>query len=165
MNARSTDLRFAVGQRKPKTRPTRLQNNRRIVCNPNRVFAVVRSMYRWGLAQGLVESDPTWGVRPAVPEPNPRTRVLSDTELKCFWFGLENAPIRKSDYILLRLAAVTAQRIGEVASLAKRELDLQAIQPVWTIPGVRTKNRRAGCLLNQSFRSLTLPMNVPGCSR
>jgi integrase len=98
-------------------------------------------MYRWGLAQGLVENDPTWGVRAPVAEPTPRTRVLSDAELRRFWVGLENAPIRTSDRILFRLAVVTAQRIGEVAGLAKRELDLSAPDPVWTIPSMRTKNK------------------------
>ncbi|MDX2203577.1 MAG: integrase arm-type DNA-binding domain-containing protein [Hyphomicrobiaceae bacterium] len=141
LNAQSSDRRFATGDRSRKTRPTRLPKNRRTVCNANRVFAVVRAMYRWGLAQGLVDNDPTWGVRAPVREPTPRTRVLSDAELMRFWFGLEDAPIRKIDRIMFRLAVVTGQRIGEVAGLAKRELDLSALDPVWTISGARTKSK------------------------
>ena len=41
---------------------------------------------------------------------------------------------------ILRLALVTGQRIGEVAGMAKAELDLPAA--MWTQPGGRRTNRQ-----------------------
>lgn len=42
--------------------------------------------------------------------------------------------------LAIQIALVTAQRIGEVAGVAKAELDLNDIAPMWVIPGERTKN-------------------------
>jgi integrase len=41
---------------------------------------------------------------------------------------------------VLRLLLLTGQRRIEVSGIAKAELDLEPSDPVWTIPGSRTKN-------------------------
>ena len=138
-NVRSPDRRFA-GSTGRKTRPRKLEATRRTVRNPNHVYAVVRAIYRWGLAQGLIEADPTWGMRPPVVEVKPRERVLSADEIRRFWYNLDDAPIPETFRILFRLALVTAQRIGEVAGIDIAHLHLDAVAPVWTIPGAVTKN-------------------------
>lgn len=43
----------------------------------NQVLALVRAIYRWGLAEDLVTFDPTLGVRPRTIE-RPRERVLTN---------------------------------------------------------------------------------------
>lgn len=138
-NVRSPDRRFA-GKTVRKTRARKLDSARRTVRNPNHVYAVVRATYRWALAQGLVEADPTWGMRPPIVEVKPRERVLSPDEIRRFWSNLDNAPIPEMFRILFRLALVTAQRIGEVGGIDMAHLDVDAAAPVWTIPGTVTKN-------------------------
>ena len=49
----------------------------------NRVFALLRAIYRWGLAEDLISANPTQGVRPRTIE-RPRDRVLTDKEIAIF---------------------------------------------------------------------------------
>ena len=42
----------------------------------------------------------------------------------------------------LKLSLVTAQRIGEVTGIAQSELSLKDGEPMWIVPGSRTKNGR-----------------------
>ena len=99
----------------------------------------MRSIYRWGIAEDLIHFDPTQGVRPRTIE-RPRERVLSNEETRTFWHGLDNAPMGNAVATILRLALVTGQRIGEVAGMAKAELELSAA--MWTQPGSRRKNKQ-----------------------
>ena len=105
----------------------------------NRVLALMRSIYRWGIAEDLIQFDPTQGVRPRTVE-RPRERVLSDAEVRTFWHSLDDAPMGKTVASILRVALVTGQRIGEVAGMAKAELDLP--DAMWTQPGSRRKNKQ-----------------------
>ena len=107
----------------------------------NRVLALTRSIFRWGCAEDLVQFDPTQGIRPRTVE-RPRDRVLSDNEIRIFWNALEDAPMSQAVATMLRLALMTGKRIGEIAGAAKAELDLSNANPVWTLPGGRTKNRQ-----------------------
>ncbi len=43
--------------------------------------------------------------------------------------------------LALKLALVTAQRIGEVSNIAKTELALDGPTPIWSLPAERSKNR------------------------
>ena len=97
-------------------------------------------IYRWGIAEDVIKSDPTQGVRPRTVE-RPRDRVLSDHEIGVFWHGLKNAPMGPSVATVLKLALVTGQRIGEIAGMGKSELDLSAHNSTWTQPGKRRKNK------------------------
>ena len=106
----------------------------------NRVFTLLRSIYRWGLAEDLIKSDPTQGVRPRTVE-RPRDRVLTDEEVSIFWHSLDGAPMTKAVATILRLALVTGQRIGEIAGMTKAEIDLSATNPMWTQVGARRKNK------------------------
>ena len=106
----------------------------------NRVFALLRAIYRWGIAEDLISTDPTQGVRPRTVE-RPRDRVLSDHEIGVFWHSLDSAPMGPSVATVLKLALVTGQRIGEIAGMAKSELDLSPHNPMWTQPGTRRKNK------------------------
>ncbi len=106
----------------------------------NRIFALMRAIYRWGISEDRIKSDPTQGVRPRTIE-RPRDRVLTDQEVVTFWHGLNDAPMGQSVATTLQLALVTGQRIGEIAGMAKAELDLSAQKPVWTLSGTRRKNK------------------------
>jgi integrase len=138
-SVRALDQRFAEKPAR-KTRPRSLSKARRPLANPNRVFATVRAAYRWALGQGIIEVDPTWGMKAPLPEPPPRDRVLTPAEIRRFWHKLDLAAMREADRIMCRLALVTAQRIGEVSTIALKHLEITSPAPVWMIPGAMTKN-------------------------
>jgi integrase len=100
-----------------------------------RVFEDVRAMVRWAVARGDLDHNPLDGMKgPAISKP--RTRVLSDDEIRAVWHGL--AEIRPDVAKVVRFCLVTGQRVGEVTGLQQSELDLR--RKVWTIPAERSKN-------------------------
>ena len=106
----------------------------------NRALSLVRSIFRWGIAEDLVALDPTLGIKPRTIE-RPRERVLSDTEIVTVWHELDDAPMSRGLQLAIKLALVSGQRIGMIEGMAKAELDRTPSNPIWTVPGSRTKNR------------------------
>jgi integrase len=117
-----------------------LERGARVRCN--RTLALMRSIFRWGMAEDLAQRDPTFGVRHRTVE-RPRDRVLTDEEIKTFWTQLPEAEMSEGLTIILKLALLTGQRIGMISGMAKSELDLGGAAQSWTIRGSRTKNREA----------------------
>jgi len=113
----------------------------------NRLLAVIRKMFNWAVEQDILEVSPAWQVR-APGEERAKERVLTPAEIRAFWWGLEGfssletgAEFRATDSTrrALRFLLLTAQRPGEVAALPWAEIEGEW----WTIPGERTKNRKA----------------------
>jgi integrase len=92
----------------------------------NRTLAVIRKMFNWAM------------VRPPGKETQ-RDRVLSPSEIACFWAGLNEARMSETVRLALRLQLATAQRRGEVIGAEWKEFDFD--ESVWTIPGEKSKNR------------------------
>lgn len=128
---------------------------RRLTHAPNRVFALVRSIFRWAAENDLITADPTSGIKAPAGKEAPRARALSPSEIKQLWAALDRAPAQKpyrqseGDFpmtrgtsLAIKLALATGQRIGEVAGITLEELSLNDIAPVWEIPGPRTKNKK-----------------------
>jgi len=129
---------------------------------PNRVFELVRAIFRWAVGRDLLKIDPTWGMSAPIKKEKPRERELSPDEIRTLWLALDRAPVKRRAWrrvdgeaksadgiplirataLALKLSLATAQRIGEVTGIAIAELDLNDTAPVWTIPGERTKNGR-----------------------
>jgi integrase len=100
-----------------------------------RVFEDIRAMVRWAVSRGDLDHSPIDGLRgPAISKP--RTRVLSDTEIKAVWHDLYE--MRPDVGRVVRFCLVTGQRVGEVVGLTATELDLD--RGVWRIPASRSKN-------------------------
>ena len=135
------------GTRKPKAA-------RRLTHRPNRVFELVRAIFRWAIGRDVLKADPTIGVSPPIKKEKPRERELSADEIRTLWRALDRAPARRTtlrrnpgDFpmrrgtaLAIKVALATAQRIGEVSGVALSELDLNDTAPMWVIPGDRTKN-------------------------
>ena len=129
--------RMAPDGRKRTNKPAPV---RRLSHRPNRVFEVVRGIFRWALDQGILTNDPTHGMKRPVKKEEPRERELSPAEIHQFWKRLNDASMTQGLRIALRLSLATGQRIGEVVGIDKRELTLDGPAPVWVLPRGRTKN-------------------------
>lgn len=138
---------------------------RKMTHRPNRVFELVRSIFRWSVGRDLLQIDPTSGIKRPIKKEDERTRTLSVSEIERLWTALDGAPLERragvgiprGEFVVgpndvsmtrplalaLKLSLVTGQRISEVAGAALSEFDLQANAPVWTIPQPRTKNKKA----------------------
>ena len=82
---------------------------------------VLRSMLRWGIPNGLVDSDPTIGVRMrGVPKPA-KARALSRDEVE----QLANAFPLLRDATLVRVTAYTGLRPSDVFALGWEHVDLE----------------------------------------
>jgi integrase len=99
-----------------------------------RVFEDIRAMVRWAVARGDLDHNPIDGMK-GPPISKPKTRVLSDDEIRTLWWALDDKPEVAR---VIRLCLITGQRIGEVAGITEDELNLS--RKVWNIPGTRTKN-------------------------
>jgi integrase len=116
------------------------RQGRRLTHRPNRVFELVRAIMRWAMEQGILRADPTLGMKRPLRKEAPRERELSPAEIAVFWKGLDALAITPGLSIAMKLALVTAQRIGEVTGIAKSELVLDGPAPVWVLPHQRSKN-------------------------
>ena len=87
----------------------------------------LRSVLAWALSRKLIERDPTADlplkdIRRQMKE-RTRERVLAPDELGRLWRALEGEPGNLYSAVL-RVAALTAQRIGEVAGMRWADVDL-----------------------------------------
>jgi integrase len=124
----------------------------------NRTQAIIRQAFAWALAEyegKLVAVNPALG-NAIVPETG-RMRVLSDAEMKALWGALADpsalhVPSEDEEgegsrvyvgpqmLIALRLAVLLLQRRGEIAGMARSEVDFD--QATWLIQADRMKGRR-----------------------
>jgi len=103
----------------------------------NRVAGLLSQMFRFGIHRAIVETSPVQLLyRPGGKE-KPRSRVLSEEELKAFLRNLEDACRFQRLPHVLRLLLLTLQRRGELCSAEWREFDFQA--RTWTIPDEHAK--------------------------
>lgn len=103
-------------------------------------IGALRRVYDWAIEHDRLEENPVEGVKKAVKSVA-RERTLTDQELRTFWFASEQLGYPFGD--CFKLLVLTGQRLGEVSGMSWRELDLNAAQPMWTIPKERAKNSRA----------------------
>jgi integrase len=120
----------------------------------NNVLILINRVLNWAVDEGMIEFNPGARLRKA-GERKPRERVLTADEMCKLWRALAAMELMNGEHMakgkpgrmltpatrsVLRLLLLTGQRRVEVAEAAKAELDLTQSEPVWTIPGVRTKN-------------------------
>jgi len=132
------DLKIKEIDRRDAERVVDAVIDRGALVRANRTLTLMRTIFRWAIKRGECIGDPTASIDKNKEEP--RDRVLTDGELRTLWDKLDTAPMSDGTRVMIRLAAVTAQRIGEVATIAKTDLALDGLTPVWTIPAARAKN-------------------------
>lgn len=118
----------------------------------NRAQAALSTFFAWLVDRGRVDASPVAGMKRARGEA-PRDRVLSDAELRAFWWATDTtrpksdepgAPPAAHPVLapLLRVLLLTGQRLGEVAGMRWDELHDTDEGKVWRIPADRYKTRR-----------------------
>jgi len=120
----------------------------------NNVIVLINRVLNWAVDEGLIEVNPAARLR-KVGERKPRERVLTRAGIVTFWKSLEAMETMSGEHMaraekgrmlspatrsILRLLLLTGQRRSEVVEAQKSEFELDGKEPVWTIPGLRTKN-------------------------
>jgi integrase len=109
----------------------------------NRMLSTLSAAFGWGMERGYAESNPCIGIKKTKEES--RERVLDDTELKCVFAVLGDDNFSQ----IIKLLALTGQRLNEIAQLRWSEVDFDA--GLIRLPASRTKNKRPH----------TFPMSAP----
>ena len=97
-------------------------------------FVALGGLFRWAERRGYMLKSPCANLRPPAKS-SPRTRVLSDDELKRVW---EAATKSGMFGIIVKVLILTGQRRGEIAALRPEFFT----DRICTLPGRLTKNRR-----------------------
>ena len=106
----------------------------------NRTASLLAQMFRFGIHRAIVENSPVMLLyRPGGKE-RPRSRALSDEELKAFLQNLDEACRFQRLPHILRVLLLTLQRRSELALAEWREFDFKA--KTWTIPDAHAKTGR-----------------------
>ncbi len=119
----------------------------------NRVLALVRAAFRWGLREELIERDPTAGLQRLRPE-RPRERILADEEVKTLWLTLDALAAGEADPVLedgkkvprlvvagaVKLLLLLGTRRSETLNMRWSDVDEHA--KTWTVPGMFRKGGR-----------------------
>ena len=98
----------------------------------NRLQSDLVRMMAFAAERGIIEFSQLGGMK-KTPE-KPRTRYLSDEEIRLFWIATDGNNIVD---LCLRGILLAGQRPGEVRQMAVEELDLEG--KTWTIPGEKRK--------------------------
>ena len=93
----------------------------------------IRSVLRYGVSQGLLDSDPSFGL--IVDPKKPRDRVLSEDEIRAAWDAGE---MEERARLALRWLLVLGQRVEQ--SLAVRWNELEG--GWWVVPAEKFKGKR-----------------------
>jgi integrase len=133
------DVKLSALHRRDVTKCIDAVKDRGADIEANRLFEDIRAMVRWARGRGDLDSNLVEGMRRPT-ETVERDRVLSTDEISTVWLALPKADMRESTRRIIRLCLVTAQRVGEVAGMARNEVDLEKKR--WTIPAERSKNKR-----------------------
>jgi integrase len=95
------------------------------------------AMFSWAMGEALCDANPVIATNNPRKGIGPRTRVLSDDELRIIWRACGDDDFGR----VVRLLMLTGCRRDEIAQLRWNEID--PVTSVLTIPGNRTKNHHA----------------------
>ena len=116
------------------------------VSNARHMRRAASGLFNWAAEAGrdYVTASPCVNLPKLDPE-HPRTRVLSEAEIKTFWHGLDrnDLPWDRKTCLALKFELVTMLRSGELLAAHRSELfDLDGDNPRFDVPLKRVKKRR-----------------------
>lgn len=108
----------------------------------HRLRARIGSVFRFAVAGGLAETDPTHALKDALIRPNRKHRAaITDREgLGSLLRSIEVFEGQATTCFALKLLVITAQRPGEIRHAKWEEFDFQ--EKVWSLPASKMKMRR-----------------------
>ena len=104
----------------------------------HRMLKTLKTFFRWCVGRAVIDFSPAEGISSNYREVR-RDRVLSDNELAAIILAARQMPAPYGG--IVEFLALTGQRREEVAQFKWDELDEKTRS--WSIPGSRTKNKRA----------------------
>ncbi|MDP2756472.1 MAG: tyrosine-type recombinase/integrase [Desulfurivibrionaceae bacterium] len=114
----------------------------------NRLQGVLVRMFNFAAERGVLEHSPLMGLRKKKEQP--RSRVLTDNEIKLLWdaLALDNMTmdIYRVSKLALKMILLTGQRPGEICGMTWAEINGN----IWNIPAGRMKSKE----------SHTVPLNT-----
>lgn len=108
----------------------------------HRLRARIGSVFRYAVASGVAEADPTYALRDALIRPTRvhRAAIVEPKALGRLMLEIDGFEGQATTRIALRLMAILAQRPGEIRNAKWIEFDLE--EYVWSIPAAKMKMRR-----------------------
>lgn len=108
-----------------------------------RLRSKIGAVFRYAVANGVVETDPTYALRGALiaPTVTPRAAILDPIELGGLMRAIDAFHGQVTTRIGLHLLALLVQRPGELRHATWDEFDTEA--RIWSIPPARMKMRRS----------------------
>jgi integrase len=103
-----------------------------------RLLKTLKTFFRWCVGRAVIDFSPAEGIVSSYRETS-RDRVLTDDELAAVILAARQAPRPYGP--IVEFLALTGQRREEVAKLRWNEIDERT--RTWSIPGSRTKNKKA----------------------
>ena len=104
----------------------------------HRLLKTLKTFFRWCVGRAVIDFSPVEGLSTGYRESS-RDRVLKDRELAAIIIAARQMPPPYGG--IVELLALTGQRRQEVSKLKWDELDEKS--RTWSIPGSRTKNKKA----------------------
>ena len=120
------------------------KQSKKAASNGRHCRTVIRQLLSYAVWKDLVEQNVAHDI--AVVASAPRTRILTDDEMKAFWSActkpqdVKDLHLSPEMALALKLAAVTLQRGQEITGAVRTEFDLKA--KTWLIPAERMKGKR-----------------------
>jgi len=108
----------------------------------HRLRARIGSVFRFAVASGIAETDPTYALRDALIRPTRvhRAAITDPKALGALLNAIDQFDGQATTRIALQLLAILAQRPGEIRSATWDEFDLDG--EVWSVPASKMKMRR-----------------------
>lgn len=108
----------------------------------HRLRARIGSVFRFAVASGLAETDPTYALKDALIRPTRKHRaaITNPKALGTLLHSIEGFEGQVTTRIALQLLAMLAQRPGEIRHAKWEEIDFS--EKIWAIPAGKMKMRR-----------------------
>ena len=107
-----------------------------------RLRSTIGAVFRFAIASGLAENDPTFALRDALitPKTKPRAAITDKEALGGLMRAIDGFEGQTTTRIALEFLAIVVTRPGEVRHARWDEFDLE--NAIWTIPAERMKMRQ-----------------------
>ena len=129
------------------TAPIALQTLKKIEAKGNyetalRLRSTIGAVFRFAIASGIAENDPTFALRDALirPKVKPRAAITDKKELGGLMRAIDGFEGQPTTRIALEFLAIVVTRPGEVRHARWTEFDFE--NAIWTIPAERMKMRQ-----------------------